>query len=168
MIHGAWSSKPRNSIRSMRRYKSQKALSTMSECDQLYISYLQSNLFVLVAPCSYCCVAPSTSATLYCIENPSHPVLEQIGDVSNGIAMWEKIPASSAVAIVVQPRAEDKVGRGGEEGTEMKVSGVRGVSLAENLHDNKPSEEAPSWFLLLWIRGIDSIFASVFRSPFQA
>lgn len=58
------------------------------------------------------------------VDHPSQPVLEYVGDVADGVAMREKIPSTSSVAVVVEPGAEDQIGRGEEEET---VSVVRRV-----------------------------------------
>lgn len=45
------------------------------------------------------------------------PVLEDIGDIADGVTMREEIPPTGAVAIVVEPGAEDEVGGDAEEDT---------------------------------------------------
>tara|TARA_R110002060_G_scaffold4289_7_gene6775 strand:- start:70 stop:327 length:258 start_codon:yes stop_codon:yes gene_type:complete len=74
---------------------------------------------------SYRRITPSTTTALHGIQNPSHPVFEEIWDVSDGIAVREKVPASSTVSVVIEPGAEDKISRGGEESAEQKVSSAR-------------------------------------------
>ena len=74
---------------------------------------------------SYRRITPSTTTALHCIQDPSHPVFEEVWNVSDGIAVREQIPASSTVSVIVEPRAEDKVGRGREESAEWKVSSAR-------------------------------------------
>lgn len=51
------------------------------------------------------------------IDHPTEPVLEEVGDIANGVAVREEIPAAGAVAVVVEPRAKDEVGSDAEEGT---------------------------------------------------
>lgn len=60
-------------------------------------------------------VAPATSAPLYRVKHPPSPVLEQVRDVADSVAVGDEVPASGPVAVVVEPRAEDEVGRGSEE-----------------------------------------------------
>jgi hypothetical protein len=52
------------------------------------------------------------------VDDTTEPVLEQVGDVADGVGVREKIPATSAVAVIVEPGAKDEVGGGAEEGTE--------------------------------------------------
>ena len=52
------------------------------------------------------------------VDHPTEPVLEDIGDIPNSVAVREKIPSSGAVAVIVKPGAKDKVGSDAEEETE--------------------------------------------------
>jgi hypothetical protein len=58
---------------------------------------------------------------LQCVDHASDPVFEEVGDVAEGIAVREKVPATGAVAVVVEPGAEDEVGGDAEEDTKKKV-----------------------------------------------
>lgn len=60
-------------------------------------------------------VPTSRSGALQGINDPTAPVLEEVWHVANRIAVREEIPASSAVAVVVEPGAEDEVCRNAEE-----------------------------------------------------
>lgn len=58
--------------------------------------------------------SPAASA-LNSVQHPACPVLEEVGNIAEGIAMGEQIPASCAVAVVVEPRAENEVCRDAKE-----------------------------------------------------
>lgn len=62
-------------------------------------------------------VSATTSGTLYCVEHLAGPVLQQVWNVSDGIAVGEEVPSSGSVTSVVQPGAENEVGRNTEEDT---------------------------------------------------
>lgn len=51
------------------------------------------------------------------IDYPTEPVLEEVGDIADGVAVGEEIPAAGAVAVVVEPGTEDEVGSDAEEST---------------------------------------------------
>lgn len=56
------------------------------------------------------------------IDHPFHPVLQDIRDVADGVAVREEIPATGSVAVVVEPGAEDEVCGGAEEDAVATVS----------------------------------------------
>jgi hypothetical protein len=58
----------------------------------------------------YSTIPSSTPPTGHRTDHFSRPVLEQIWDISDGVAVGEEIPTSGAVAVVVEPRSEDQVG----------------------------------------------------------
>jgi hypothetical protein len=51
--------------------------------------------------------------------------LEDIGDITDRVTVREEIPAPSAIAVVVQPRAKNEVGGGGEEKSISREWSVR-------------------------------------------
>jgi hypothetical protein len=55
---------------------------------------------------------------LQSIDHTTEPVLEDVGDIADGVTMREQVPATGAVTVVVEPGAEDEVGSDDEEGTE--------------------------------------------------
>jgi hypothetical protein len=59
---------------------------------------------------------------LQCVDHAANPVFHEVGDIAEGIAVWKKIPATGAVAVVVEPGAEDEVGGDAEEDTRKKLS----------------------------------------------
>lgn len=62
-------------------------------------------------------VSTPRSGTLQGVNDPTAPVLEEIWHVANCIAVREEIPASRAVAVVIEPGAKDEVCRDTEEDT---------------------------------------------------
>lgn len=60
-------------------------------------------------------IASATASALDGVEHPARPVLEEVGDVAQGVAVGEEIPASCAVTVVVEPRAKDQVCRNAKE-----------------------------------------------------
>lgn len=58
-----------------------------------------------------CRIATSSSTTLHSVQHPSKPILHQVWNIANRVAVREEIPAASTVTVVVEPRTEDKVGR---------------------------------------------------------
>ena len=52
------------------------------------------------------------------IDHTTEPVLEEIRDIADGVAVREEVPATGAVTVVVEPRAEDKIGGNAQDGTE--------------------------------------------------
>lgn len=52
---------------------------------------------------SYSAVASSAAGTLYGVEYPADPVLQQVGDVADRVAVGEEVPAAGTVAVVVEP-----------------------------------------------------------------
>ena len=64
---------------------------------------------------SHGAVPATASAALNSIQDPARPVLEEVGDVADSIAVGQEVPAAGAVAVVVEPGAEDEVGRRAEE-----------------------------------------------------
>jgi hypothetical protein len=61
------------------------------------------------------------------VEDPTEPVLHQIGDVADGVAVRQKVPATSAISVVVEPRAEDQVRGDAEEDTALRLVMKYGV-----------------------------------------
>lgn len=51
------------------------------------------------------------------IDHTTDPVLEEVGEFADSVAVWEEVPATGAVAVVVEPGAKDEVGGDAEEGT---------------------------------------------------
>lgn len=60
-------------------------------------------------------VTASRPAPLERINDPSEPVLENIRNVTEGVAVREEVPATGTVAVVVEPGAENKVRGDAEE-----------------------------------------------------
>lgn len=58
------------------------------------------------------------------LEDLAPEVLGDIGHVADSVAVGKKIPATGAVAVVVQPGAEDEVGCDAKEEAEIKISKV--------------------------------------------
>lgn len=56
-------------------------------------------------------VPAPTPTTLDGLEDLTPKVLRNVWHVADGIAVRKKVPAASTVAVVVEPRAKDEVGR---------------------------------------------------------
>ena len=67
-------------------------------------------------------ITSPTPASLHRIQNSPCPVLEKIGDVADGVAVGQEVPAPGSVAVVVQPGSEYEVGRRAEKDAEAAVS----------------------------------------------
>lgn len=63
-------------------------------------------------------ISSAAAAPLYRVEHTPRPVLEQIGDVTDGVSVGQEIPAPSPVAVVVEPRSEDQIGGGPQKDAE--------------------------------------------------
>lgn len=85
----------------------------------------QSSLVSLSRPPSNRRVPTPGPGALDRVQHPPHPVLEQVGDVPDGVAVGEQVPAPGPVAVVVEPAPKDQVGRRGEEDTVHHVSNLR-------------------------------------------
>ena len=74
---------------------------------------------------SHGAVTAPAAAPLNRVEGPARPVLEEVGNVADSVAVRQEVPAAGAVAVVVEPGSEDQVGRGAEEdaGGVFSVSG---------------------------------------------
>lgn len=60
-------------------------------------------------------ISSSAASALDSVQHPACPVLEEVGNVAEGIAVGEQVPAPCAVAVVVEPRAENEVCRDAKE-----------------------------------------------------
>ena len=54
-------------------------------------------------------VPASRPSTLDGVDDASDPVFQKIWQVLNGVRMWENVPASGRVPIVIEPGAEDEI-----------------------------------------------------------
>lgn len=80
-------------------------------------------------------VAASGPRSLQRVDHPPQPVLEDIRNIAQSVAVWQQIPAASAVAVVVQPRAEDEVGGDAEEDTILlAIASPLGKDKKEGTH----------------------------------
>lgn len=60
-------------------------------------------------------VASSAARPLDCVNDLSAEIFQDVGQVADGVTVREEVPAAGAVAVVVEPGAEDEVGGGGKE-----------------------------------------------------
>ena len=60
-------------------------------------------------------VTAPAAAALYRVQHPTCPVLEQPGNVADGVAVWKQVPPPRAVAVVVEPGPKDEIRCDGEE-----------------------------------------------------
>lgn len=59
---------------------------------------------------SHSTIPSPAPTTLQRVPDPARKVLQDIGNIADSVAVREEIPAASAVAVVVEPGAEDEVG----------------------------------------------------------
>jgi hypothetical protein len=59
--------------------------------------------------CLYSCITAPAPASLNGLEDLAAEVLSNIRNVADGITVREQVPTAGAVAVVVEPRAEDEV-----------------------------------------------------------
>lgn len=62
-------------------------------------------------------VTASRATTLHGAGDAAAEVLDQVGQVTDGVAVRHSVPAAGAVSLIVEPAAEDEVGGGAEEET---------------------------------------------------
>ena len=60
-------------------------------------------------------ITAPTPTPLHRLENLTPKVLSDVGHVADGVAVGEQVPAAGAVAVVVEPGAENEVGCDAEE-----------------------------------------------------
>ena len=60
-------------------------------------------------------VTTSTAAALERARDAPAPVLQDIRHVADGVTVGEQVPATSAIAVIIEPGAKDEVCGGGEE-----------------------------------------------------
>lgn len=60
-------------------------------------------------------ITAPTPTPLHRLEDLAPKVLGDIGHIADGVAVGQQVPAASAVAVVVEPGAEDEVGCDAEE-----------------------------------------------------
>jgi hypothetical protein len=69
----------------------------------------------------YSTIPSSTPPTGHRTDHFSRPVLEQVWDISDGVAVGEEIPPSGSVAVVVEPGSEDQIGGYADEEAVKRV-----------------------------------------------
>jgi hypothetical protein len=60
-------------------------------------------------------ISTPTPTTLHSPRHLTRKVLRNVRDIANRITVGQKVPPACAVAVVVEPGAEDEVGGDGEE-----------------------------------------------------
>lgn len=94
--------------------------------------------------------APATRP-LNRVEDSPHPVLQQVRDVADGVAMGEQVPAPGPVPVVVEPGPENQIrGDAQEDATSpsAKFSCVH-EWVAWSTHMMTNQVKNPQWLLLL-------------------
>lgn len=76
------------------------------------------------------------------VDDATDPILHEVRNIADGIAVREQIPTPGAVAIVVEPGAEDEICSDTEEYTRKGISSEQSRSEGDS-HDKRPSEETP-------------------------
>lgn len=77
-------------------------------------------------------------------------VLDEVGQVANGIAVGNGIPAASTVTFVVEPAAEDEVGGDGEEKAGEKEVDVSGAGTGEKKKRNHGAD--PTYMMMIQVK----------------
>lgn len=67
-------------------------------------------------------VPPAAARALHRVEHAPRPVLEQVGHITDGVAVGDQVPSSGPVSVVVEPRSEDEVGGDAQEDAPRLVS----------------------------------------------
>lgn len=70
------------------------------------------------AHCSNSTVSTPRATPLQCVDHATDPILEDIRDVTDGVAVGEEVPTTGTVAVVVEPGAENEVGGDAQEETD--------------------------------------------------
>lgn len=65
----------------------------------------------------YRTVTASGPRSLERVDHPTEPILEDIRNIPDSVAVREEIPSPGAVAVIIKPGAKDKVGSDAEEET---------------------------------------------------
>lgn len=65
----------------------------------------------------YSGISSPCPGSLQRVDDPAHPILEDVRNVTNRVGVRKQVPAAGTVAVVVEPGAEDEVGRDGKEDT---------------------------------------------------
>lgn len=60
-------------------------------------------------------ITTPTPTALHRVNDAPHPVFQEVGDISDGVAVRQEVPTAGAIAVVVEPGAEDQVGSRCEE-----------------------------------------------------
>ena len=63
----------------------------------------------LIITRSNCTISAPRTSSLYRVDDPSHPIPEEIGYVPNRFRVRHKIPTSGRVSIIIEPAAENEV-----------------------------------------------------------
>jgi hypothetical protein len=95
-------------------------------------------------------VAAPTPGPLHRVEHATCPVLDEVRNVAQGVAVREEIPSTCTVAAVVEPRPEDKVGSDAQKGTTELLADIPRMQQGQeapymmNIHVKKPQWLLPS------------------------
>lgn len=94
---------------------------------------------------SYGAVSAPPSAAGERASQATCPILEDVWNVSNGVAVRHQVPSSCAVPVVVQPSAEDQIRRQRHEQARASASAScpMGQAKGPDSHQDKPCKEAP-------------------------
>ena len=70
---------------------------------------------------SYGRISSSWAPSLYRVDDPSYPIPEEIGYVSNRFWVRHKVPTSGRILVIIEPTAENKVCGDTHEGTAKEL-----------------------------------------------
>lgn len=112
------------------------------------------------------------------VDHAFDPVIEDVRDVADGVAVGEQIPATGTVTVVVEPGSENEIGRRAEEDAGCR----RNKTLVVTIFDGDKGEEKvthmmisqvmnPQWLEELlpllsrtWLSHAYLVFQSSFRT----
>jgi hypothetical protein len=59
---------------------------------------------------SHSAISAPAPRVLHCTDDLASKILENVRDITDCVAVREEVPAAGAIAVVVEPRAENEVG----------------------------------------------------------
>lgn len=120
------------------------AVGTDPSLDKVHITHYQRGRGHL-----YRAVPASRPRPLQCVDHAANPVFEEVGDVTEGIAMREKVPATGAEAVVVEPGAEDEIGGDAEEDTR---GGIVSITLEKKNTVKEIQVRVESYMIIIHVK----------------
>lgn len=108
------------------------------------------------------------------VDHAFDPVIEDVRDVADGVAVREQIPATGTVTVVVEPGSENEIGCRAEEdaGCRRNKTLVVTISMVTrgrkgHSHDDQPGDESPVARGIASLVVPDLVIACVLGLPVQ-